>query len=102
MKPLSLPEAKKIVETAKEDGDEERNKEIKGFLKKFIKLDVKKAEELKKDLESLGMIKLKKEHIVKIIDLLPEEASDLNKILTDVSLDEDETNKILEVVKKHK
>ena len=101
MEPLSLAEAKKIVETVKED-DEEKSKEIRGFLKKFIKLDAKKAEELKKDLGNLEIIRLKKEHIVKIIDLLPEDASDLNKLLTDVSLDEDEIKKILEVVKKHR
>ena len=48
------------------------------------------------------MLKLKQEHIVKIVDLLPEDALDLNKIFTDVSLDEDETTKILEIVKKYK
>lgn len=96
MKPLSLAEAKKIVEASKEG-----EKEITGFLKKFAKLDVKKAEEMKKDLESLEIIKLKEEHIAKITDLLPEDASDLNKIFTDISLDENETNKILEIVKKY-
>lgn len=96
MKPLSLVEAKKIVETSEEE------KEIKDFLKKFIKLDLKEANGLKKDLESLGILKLREEHIVKIVDLLPEDVSDINKILTDVSLDENETNKLLEVIKKYK
>ena len=40
--------------------------------------------------------------MVKIVDLLPEDSIDINKIFTDVSLDENETNKILEVVKKYK
>ena len=48
------------------------------------------------------LLKIKNEHIVKIIDLMPEDASDLNKIFTDVSLTEDETKKILEAVKQFK
>tara|TARA_Y100000310_G_C20665993_1_gene807518 strand:- start:401 stop:706 length:306 start_codon:yes stop_codon:yes gene_type:complete len=96
MKPLSMIEAKKIVEASEED-----NKETLSFMKKFIKITEKKAEELKKELEGLEMMKIKEEHIVKIIDLIPEDASDLNKIFTDVSLDENETNKLLETIKKH-
>ena len=94
MKPLCMAEAKKIVEASKE-----KDKEIVGFLKKFIKID-KKIDEMKEELEDTGIIKLKEADIVKIIDVLPEDASDLNKIFSEISLDEDETNKILEVVKK--
>ena len=47
-----------------------------------------------------SLLKIKNEHIVKIVDLMPEDASDLNKIFTDVSLTEDETNKILDIIKK--
>lgn len=96
MKPISMIEAKKIVGAAKED------KETDVFLKKFIKLDAKKAEGIRKELENLGMIKLKEENIVKIIDLMPEDASDVNKIFSDVSLDENEINNILEIVKKYR
>jgi len=97
MKPLSMIEAKKIVEAS----EEEEDKEIVGFLKKFTKIDAKKADALKKELEELGMLKLKNEDIAKIIDLMPEDASDINKIFSDVSLDENETKKLLEIVKKN-
>ena len=50
----------------------------------------------------MDLLKLKREHLVKIIDLLPEDSSDLNKVFTDVSLNEDENNKILELVKSSK
>ncbi len=100
MRPLSLTEAKKIVETIEEEKEEE--KEIKDFLKKFIKLNEKEAMELRKELEALGLMKLKPEHVVKMVDLLPEDSSDINKIFTDVSLNEDEINKILEVIKKYR
>ena len=43
-----------------------------------------------------------KEYIIKVIDFLPEDASDVNKIFTEVSLDENEIKQITEIVKKHK
>ena len=46
-------------------------------------------------------MKLKEEHIVKIIDFLPETSEDLNKIFSDVSLDEKEINEILEIVRRY-
>ena len=100
MTPLSLAETMELVDTTGEDSEE--SKEVKGFLKKFTKLKVNKAKEMEKELKELNMVKLKEEHIIKIIDILPEDAADLNKILVDVSLDEDESKKILEVVKKYK
>lgn len=94
IKPLSLGEVKNIVETI------DKENEILSFLKKFSKLDEKKAKVLREELENLGLMKLKPEHIVKIIDFLPEDTADVNKIVADSSLDEDEINKILGVVKK--
>ena len=93
--PLSLVEVKNLLDELKVE-----NKELDSFLKKFIK--VKSADEIKKELNELGFIKIKPEHIAKIIDIIPEEASELNKIFTDVSLDENESNKILEIIKKFK
>jgi len=98
MKPLSLPEVGEIVEAS---GEEEK-KEIQNFIKKFTKLTPEKAKELRKEIENLGILKIKEEHVVKIIDLLPEDTSDINKIFTNVSLDENEANKILEIVKKYR
>ena len=43
------------------------------------------------------MIKLKEEHIVKIVDFVPKDTSELNKVIIEVSLDSDEVAKILEV-----
>ena len=91
---LSMAEAIEYI--AKED-----NTDVKGFIKKFTKLKPKEAKELKKKLIELDMMKLRAEQIVKIIDLLPENQEDLNKIV-DISLDENETKKILETVKEFK
>ena len=95
--PLSAAEATEFVKKTDESG-----KEILSFIKKFVKLKSKDAKELKKKLEELDLMKLKEEHIVKIIDLLPENADELNKIFINIGLDEDETKKILDVVKEFK
>ena len=63
-------------------------------------MDAKKAEELRMELEGLGLIKVRSEHVAKMIDLLPEDRESLNKIFNDVGLDEDETNKLLDTIKK--
>jgi DNA-directed RNA polymerase subunit F len=99
MQELSMAEVRKLI---KDTEDDEKKKELESFIKKFSKIQGKKAEELRKELESLEILKLKSEYIVKIIDTLPEDAADLNKIFSDVSLDEDETNKVLEIVKKYR
>ncbi|VVB83522.1 RNA polymerase Rpb4 [uncultured archaeon] len=93
--PLSMAE---VIEYAKKD--EESDTEIIEFIKKFNKIKAKEAKELKQEIESFGIIKVKPEHIVKIIDILPETAEELNKVFADASLDEDESKKILDAIKK--
>ncbi|OGJ13366.1 hypothetical protein A3K82_00550 [Candidatus Pacearchaeota archaeon RBG_19FT_COMBO_34_9] len=95
--PLSMAEINEYVKK-----DEESETEIIGFIKKFNKLKAKEAKELRNEIENLNIIKIKQENTVKIIDILPETSEELNKIFIDVSLDEDETKKILEAIKKFK
>lgn len=92
--PLSLSE---VIEYAKNEGSET---ELVGFIKKFNKIKPKEAKELKEEIEKLMDIKIKPEDITKLIDLLPETSEELNKIFVDVSLDDDETKKILDTIKK--
>ncbi|GBE20369.1 RNA polymerase Rpb4 [archaeon BMS3Abin17] len=95
--PISMAESLGYVKK-----DENSEVDVKRFIKKFIKLTPKDAKEMRKVLEGLELMKMKPEQIVKIIDLMPENSEDLNKIFTDVGLDEDETKKILETVKQFK
>ena len=97
IKPLNMTE---VVEYIKKTEDSETD--VIGFIKKFKKLNLKKSEELKKNIEELDLMKINEKHIIKILDLMPENAEELNKIFTDVSLNEDETNKILETINKVK
>ncbi|MBS3094126.1 hypothetical protein J4474_00525 [Candidatus Pacearchaeota archaeon] len=84
------------------DNKKEKDKEFSQFIKKFTSLSYKEAKELRKELENMDLIKLKEEHIVKIVEQLPENSVDLNKILNGGNLDEEEANKIIQVVKKFK
>ncbi|MDP4039101.1 MAG: DNA-directed RNA polymerase subunit F [Candidatus Pacearchaeota archaeon] len=95
MKPLSLAEVKEIIK------DSEENKDLKDYLKKFGKLNEEKAKKLEEELKALNNMKLKDEFIVKIIDFLPRDAEDLNKIFIEVSLDNKETNEVLDILKKY-
>jgi DNA-directed RNA polymerase subunit F len=96
MKPLTIVEAKEIVET------KEGNEEIKPYMEKFVKIKREKNDEMRKELESLDNHKIKNKDIVKVIDFLPDSSSEVNKIFTDISLDENEIKQIIEIVKKYK
>ena len=93
MKPISMVEAGEIVE---------KDSEADKFIRKFTKLKSENAAKIREEIEKLELLKVKQEHIAKIIDILPEDIIDLNKIFVDVSLDEDESNKLLEIVKRYK
>jgi len=97
-KPMSMAEAKKIVDST----EKEEVEETSAYLKKFTKLKVEEAEEMRKELEALEIIQLRPEQLVKIIDTLPQTVTDVNKISPELSLNEDETKKILEITKKYK
>lgn len=76
---------------------------MEAFIKKFNKISAAKAQELRKELEALNIFGLRQEEIVKIIDLLPEDAEDLRKITSpEISLKQDEIQKILEIVQKYR
>ena len=95
-KPITMAE---VVALA---GDSDKGVAIKKFIKGFVKMDVKEALKMKEELAALDLIRLKEEHIVKIVDFIPKSASELNKVLIEVSLDQDEVNKILDVTKNYK
>ena len=95
--PLSMGEITEYIQKAEDD-----ETEIIGFIKKFTKLNSQEAKELRKKIEGLGLMKVRIEHLVKIIDLMPENSKDLNKIFVVFSLNEDETKKILETIKEFK
>ena len=93
---LSMAESLEFVK-GKEDGTE-----LVGFIKKFVKLKPSEAREMREQIKEIESPKIKSENISKVIDILPENKEDLTKIFTEVGLDEDESNKVLDIVKKNK
>ena len=93
MRALSLAEVKELA------GNLEEKKELKAYLKKFGKLSKTDADKLSGEIKALDNLKVNEEHMVKIVDFLPKNAEDLNKIFSDVSLDEKEINELLEIIK---
>lgn len=91
--PLSMTEALEFVEDKKDS-----EADIRKFIKKFMKLKPEDAKKMREKLATLGLLKLKQEYIAKIIDIMPENQENLNKIFTDVGLDEDESKKILDTI----
>jgi DNA-directed RNA polymerase subunit F len=98
-KPLAMYEVENIINGIEET---DKTKEIKIFIKKFIKANNEKSKKIKDAVEKLNIIKLREIDILKVADMVPESAVELNKIVTEASLDEDETNKILDAIKNNK
>ena len=94
LKPLTMAEVAELVDKT------EKAEKAKVFIKKFAKLNLEESKKMKKDLQELGT-KLNEEGMVKIVDFMPEDAEGIIKITPDTSLDQDEINKILEVIKKY-
>ncbi len=76
--------------------------ELNAFIKNFTSIDPKKAIELRKKLIELDLIQLNEKHISKIIDTLPKDKVALNEILMNVTVDENESNNILQTIKEYK
>lgn len=93
--PLSIAEAKEYVE------DKEENKVILDYLKKASKLTKEKTTKLKEEINALNNPKIKDMNIVKIIDFLPKSQEEVNRIFTEVNLNEEEINAILEITKQY-
>lgn len=94
-KPLTYGEVLELVKNG------ENAEKITSFIKEFYKLKPDESKKLKEELTSLDIIKLKENHIVNIVNFLPTDASDLIKVTSDASLDQEEIDKILNATKKY-
>ena len=93
--PLSLAEVK---ESLKKLPESDKEKRVESYIKKFSKISNPDALKLKKGLQE-SFPNLSIEQIIKIIDLLPKDAEDVRKVLAEAGIEENETAKILEIVK---
>ena len=102
--PVGLVEVKSSLEgIEKRDGElNYRSNKVKEFMDSFsADLSVSKKEQLKKKLLDLNLVRIKEEHIIKIIDFLPKTANDLKVVLMayPLSLPKKDQDSIVEVVK---
>jgi DNA-directed RNA polymerase subunit F len=99
-KPITLAEARELLKQS----DSEKAKALSDFMKKFVKITAADSEKYRKGLDELNIAKLREEDIVKLIDILPEDAEDIRKIFsgTEVNLDQNEISKVLEILKHKK
>ncbi len=101
--PISMSEAKAIMEKRKQEGDLSYEQNITyEHLKKMSTLPPTKLANIRKDLQEIDILKPK--HIAKIIDILPDTEDEVKVLFEKEStnLKKDEIKKIVEIVKKYK
>lgn len=103
--PLTSADVKFRLEAIKKEKKELnfRAEKVLEYVNSFVTIKEKDLEEIKKELNTLGIGRLKDKHIVKIIDIMPEDIESLKIIFTgeNLTLKQDDLTKILEVTKKH-
>lgn len=71
------------------------------YVNQIIKLEKQDYDEIKKQLKELGIIRLKDEDIIKILDTLPNSEEQLKTVLSSslISLSSEEAKKIIDTIK---
>jgi DNA-directed RNA polymerase subunit F len=82
-------------------GDSEKAQNVKDFIKKFSKMKLEDATKMKEELTALDLVQLKEDHIVSLVNFVPKDSIELNKVLSGVSLNQEEVDKILNVTKNY-
>lgn len=102
--PISAGELKEKLEGIKKRDKEIGNKAMKTmeYLATFVKIKKKEAEELKKKVLALNIPRLRDRHIVKILDIMPEDLEGLKLLFSgeNITIKQEDLTKILEVIKK--
>jgi len=103
--PISIVELKEEIEKIKKrDGELNfRANKTEEYLNQFVSFPLKKAEELKEKLEKLSIPRLKDEHMIKIIDLMPTNTEVLKVLLQayTVTVTQENLKKIVGVVQEY-
>lgn len=92
--PLSLAEVKHYMKNTE-------NEVMNTYLKEYCHIEFAEAKKLADEIRALNSPKVREEHVVKILDFLPKDAEEVNKIFVDVSLTEEEANTFTAIVKKY-
>jgi DNA-directed RNA polymerase subunit F len=101
-KPLSMADVKEALKTIKKRDTELTFRGVKTeeYLNQFTILKQKEAQELFEKIKKANVPRLKDDYILKIVDLLPKDATELKNILTGYNLNvsSEHITKILDIV----
>jgi len=101
-RPVSLSEVKDILKKIhKRDGELNfRGGKTEDYVNEIASLNLKTAKECMKKIESLEIPRLKPEHLIKIVDTLPETPEHLKIILNgyNVTINKDNLKRIIDVI----
>lgn len=103
--PVSLSELKDFLDKQKKEKKELnfRENKVTEYLQSFDTIKVKDLGSIKKEITELNVGRLKDKHIIKIIDLAPEDTESLKIILSgeNLTLKQEDLGKVVEIIKKH-
>jgi len=103
--PLSLVETKERLKDIKKRDTELGIKATKSFeyLTTFVHLDKKQADELASKINALNIPRLRDRHIVKIIDMMPQDLDSIKIIFTgdNITIKPEDLKRILDVIKEN-
>ncbi len=101
-RPISITELKAEIEKIKKREKEPsiRITKVEDYLNSFTQLTAAKEKELTEQLKKLEIPRLRDEHVVKIVDLLPKTSEDLKMILQGyvISVSNENLKKIVDTV----
>lgn len=101
-KPVMMVDLKDKLEAIKSNNKELnfRAEKVYGYLQEFVTLKKKDADELHKKISGLGLQRLKEKHLVKVIDVMPDDIESLKSLFVGetVSLKQEELKQILDAL----
>ena len=102
-KPINMVELKNKMALIKKRDQELnfRSNKVQEYLNTFVTLTEKEAKELKKKMEELNISRLKDRHIVKVLDIMPEDLDGLKALFAgeNITIKQEDLARILEIIK---
>jgi len=103
-KPISIAEIKEKLEGIKKVKKELnfRAAKVYDYASEFSSLKKKEVDEIFKKIQALDIPRLKEKHIIRVIDMMPEDVEALKAVMSgeDTTLKAEDLVKIIEVIKK--
>jgi DNA-directed RNA polymerase subunit F len=104
-RPITMTELAEDLATLEKEGVELnfRSNKAKTYLNNFKKVTIEQVEEITKKIEELEVPRLKDRHMVKIIDILPQNLDEIRMIFTGetTTVADENLKKILDIVKEY-